>query len=129
MTEISVGAPLSGTDGPAGAALEGAATMLRRAANLHTGLAGLLLLLALAAATRLVPGLYDVVRSVFLVRYGGAGDAALAIVVIFALVNISALLVIMVSVLAREIWALPGLVLLLLVNVAVLIAMGYTPGL
>ncbi len=129
MTETSVGVPMSGTDGPAGAALEGAAKVLRRAANLHTALAGLMLLVAVVAASRLVPGLYDLVRSVFLARYGGAGDAALAIVIIFALVNISALLVIMVSVLAREIWALPGLLLLMVVNLAVLLIMGYTPSL
>ena len=129
MTEASVRTQMSDTDGTEGIILDATATVLRYGAIVHSALVGLTLLFALAASTRLVPGLYDLAQRFLLVSYNGAGDAALAIVIILSLVNISALLVIMVSVLAREIWALPGLFLLVGANVVVLLALGYTPAL
>ncbi|MCC6616859.1 MAG: hypothetical protein IT320_25525 [Anaerolineae bacterium] len=129
MAEAALYSQITETDGVAGVALETAARVLRRGALLHALLAGLMLIFALLASTRLVPSLYDLAQQLFLLSYGGASDAALAIVIIFSLVNISALLVIMVSVLAREIWALPGLLVLALANAAVLLVLGYTPAL
>ena len=55
--------------------------------------------------------------------------SALAIVILLALLNASLLLVVMVGVLAREVWALPAAILLMVANGAALIIFGYTPAL
>ena len=67
--------------------------------------------------------------SALLSGFSGADDAAVAVVILLVLLNISLLLVLMVGVLAREIWVLPGLALALLVNLAALLLAGFTPAL
>lgn len=74
-----------------------------------------------------VPNLLDLMQNALLFRYTGGADAALAIVVLLTLLNMSVFLVLMVGVLAREIWALPAVWLLPVVNVIGLALLGFTP--
>jgi hypothetical protein len=108
-------------------ALDRVAQVLRQCIVAHgvvlIGLVGA----SLIAAARLVPGLFGIMQNVGLGRYGGAGDAATAIIILFGLVNISALMVTTVSILAREGWSLPGLIFLMTANLLALIFWGYTP--
>jgi hypothetical protein len=87
----------------------------------------LVLVAALVAAAGVVANLFTTLQGVLLFRYGGAADTAVALVILALLVNISLLLVLMVAVLARELWALAGLVLLAVANVVALALLGFTP--
>jgi hypothetical protein len=87
------------------------------------------LLLAAVAGMRLVPDLFVTLQSVLLGRYTGSADTALALVILITLLNLSAFLVLMVGVVARELWALPALWVLVLLNGAALFLLGYTPAL
>lgn len=103
------------------------AWIFRTAALAHGVLAGLLAALALAAAAGLLS--FDTVRGLLLINYGGPADSAAAIVVLFALLNVSLFLVLMVGVTAREIWLPPAVLIVLAGNAAALIGLGHTPGL
>ncbi len=107
--------------------LEQAGAILQRGAIANAIVAGVALLLGLIAGLRVIP--FSLLQSVLLIRYGGAADSALAIVILMALLDLSLLLVVMVGVLAREIWALPALILLAVANLAALIGLGFTPAL
>ncbi len=96
--------------------LSRAGGILQRGAFVNAGIAGVVLLLGVIAATRVIPNLFETLRGVLLLRYAGTGDFALAIVILLALLNLSLLLVVMVGVVAREIWTLPALVLLVIGN-------------
>ncbi len=87
----------------------------------------LCLLLALAGGLGLIPNLFDSLQGLLLGRVTVAGDTALAIVILLLLLNLSLLLVLMVGVLAREIWALPGIWIVAAVNLLMIPALGYTP--
>jgi hypothetical protein len=94
-------------------------------ANAVTAL--LVLIAALVAASGAVANLFPTLQGALLFRYGGAADTAVALVILALLVNVSLLLVLMVAVLARELWALVGLVLLVIANVLALALLGFTP--
>ena len=109
--------------------LNRAGDILQRGALVNAGIAVLVLLLGLIAGTHIIPNLFETLRGVLLLRYAGSGDFALAIVILLALLNLSLLLVVMVGVVAREIWTLPALILLVIGNVAALVLTGFTPAL
>jgi hypothetical protein len=109
--------------------LEQGARILRWGAILNSALAVTVLLLAAVAGMRLVPDLFVTLQSVLLGRYTGSADTALALVILITLLNLSAFLVLMVGVVARELWALPALWVLVLLNGAALFLLGYTPAL
>jgi hypothetical protein len=110
-------------------ALDDIAAILRRGVFAN-GIAALVaILLALLAASGVVPALFNILQSVLLAFYAGAQDGALALVIMGLLVNASLLMVLMVGVLARETWSLVGLGLLVLGNAVALIVLGFTPGL
>lgn len=109
--------------------LENGARILRWGAVLNTVLAVVVLLLAAVAGMRLIPDLFITLQSVLLARYPGSPDTALALVILITLLNMSAFLVLMVGVVARELWALPALWVLVILNGAALFLLGYTPAL
>ncbi len=86
------------------------------------------LLLSLIAASRIIDGLFGLLQRVLLFAYPGADDAALALVLLFTVINMGSLLVLMVGVMAREIWTPVALVALAVLNLVLLVAYGYTPG-
>lgn len=109
--------------------LQDGAGTLRLGALVYAGIAIVVLLLAATAGIRVIPNLFDLLRGILLARYTGAADTALALVFLMTLVNVSAFLILMVGVTARELWALPALWLLVGLNVAALVLLGYTPSL
>src|SRR5215216_1273291 len=109
--------------------LERAGSILQWGALANAIVAAAGVILGLVAGLRIIPNLFGILQSVLLLRFTGAADAALAVVILLALLNLSLLLVTMVGVLAREIWTLPALVLLILGNLAALILLGFTPAL
>ncbi|HLU11087.1 MAG TPA: hypothetical protein VK003_15555, partial [Oceanobacillus sp.] len=125
MTEIA----LQDSINPRDQRLEYGARILRWGAVLNTALAVIVLLLAAAAGSRLIPDLFITLQGVLLARYTGTADTALALVILIALLNMSAFLVLMVGVVARELWALPALWVLVLLNGIALFVLGYTPAL
>ncbi|MCY4022045.1 MAG: hypothetical protein OXF32_01205 [Anaerolineaceae bacterium] len=86
----------------------------------------LTLLLALAGALRLWPGYFATAQGLLAGGLTLAPDTAMAVVMLLLLADGGLLLVLMTGVLAREFWALPGLGLLLLVNLAGLLLGGLT---
>ncbi len=74
-------------------------------------------------------GLFPTLADVLIGGYGGAADTALLVVVLLALANLSALLVLMVGVLAQELWAPVGLLALIGGNIALLLIFGFLPAL
>jgi hypothetical protein len=72
---------------------------------------------------------YETLRGLLLFRDLGPADAALTVVILLGGLNAGVLLVLMVGVMARELWALPALWILVGVNAAALVILGFTPGL
>lgn len=114
---------------PREARLERAARALRLGAYASAGVAALVLLAALVAGVLGAGGFIETLGRVLLFSYSGVQDTALAVVTLLALVNASLLLVVMVAVLARELWALPALALFVAGNIAALVLLGFTPAL
>lgn len=108
---------------PRDAHLADAARWLRRGALLNGGIAVLTLLFGIIAAVRLIP--FETLRDVLLFNYAGSADTALAIMILLALINVSFMLVLMVGVLAREMWTFPVLWLLALANGLLLFVLGW----
>jgi hypothetical protein len=109
--------------------LERAASILRFGAFASVAVAVGVLVIGFIAGLDIIPGFLDALRVGLLFRFNGGGDAAMAIVALASLVNMSLFLVLMVGVLAREIWALPGTILHILANIGALALIGYTPAL
>jgi hypothetical protein len=109
--------------------LERGAAILQRGAFANAIIAAACVILGLVAGLRIIPDLFGILQSILLFRFVGAADAALAVVILLALLNVSLLLVVMVGILAREIWMLPALVLLIIGNAAALVLLGFTPAL
>lgn len=107
--------------------LERAAGVLRWGAIANGILVGLLLVAALLAGLRAFPTLFDTLQTLLLGRALIAPDASLAVVIFLLLVDISLLLVLMVGVLAREIWVLGAIWLVVAVNVAAALLLGFYP--
>jgi hypothetical protein len=106
-----------------------AARVLRRGTILNGVVIVIALVAVLIAVTRILPDLFATLSSLMMFRYLGPDDTAVGIMLLVTLVNVSALLVTMVSVMAREAWSVPGLILLILANFAAIGIWGYTPGL
>jgi ABC-2 type transport system permease protein len=109
--------------------LEQAAVILRWGALANGAVVALLLVLAFIGGLKIVPNLFNTLQTLLLGRVAVDPDAAVAIVILTVLVNISLLLVLMVGVLARELWALGGLWLAAAINVAALVLLGFLPAL
>jgi hypothetical protein len=117
------------TADPREARLGRAAAVFRWGAIINGVVAGLILLLGLLGGLGAISGVFPALHQVLLGRVTGADDAAVAGVILLINLNISALMVLMVGVLAREIWGMLGAWLLALVNLAGLFALGFTPAL
>ena len=109
--------------------LSRAGDILQWGAIANAGVAVLVLLLGLIAGTHVVANLFDTLRGLLLIRYAGSADLALEVVILLALLNLSLLLVVMVGVVAREVWAIPALIVLIIGNLAALVLLGFTPAL
>ncbi len=107
--------------------LERGAAVLRWGAFVNGALVGVLLLAGLLGGIGLVPDLFTSLQAVLLGRAAVAADASLAVVILLVLVDISLLLVLMVGVLAREIWVLAAIWLVILVNGAAAALLGFIP--
>ncbi|MDL1901698.1 hypothetical protein FBR02_13110 [Anaerolineae bacterium CFX9] len=101
---------------------------LRWSALMAGAVALVCMALALIAAL-FSPSLFDSLRSVLLFRYAGSADTALAIVTLSLLANLSLFLVVAAGVIAREVWSIPALIGIGLLNTAALVALGLTPAL
>lgn len=109
--------------------LSDAAGVLGIGAVVHAIFAGVIFLLGALSGIGVLSDLPTLLRSVFLFGYSGAADTALAILILLSLLATSLLLVTMVGIMAREIWALPVMAVLVILAVAALILIGFTPGL
>jgi hypothetical protein len=109
--------------------LERAAAALRWGAVANGAIVGLLLVAALLGGLRAFPTLFASLQTLMLGRAQIAPDAALAVVIFLLLVDISLLLVLMVGVLAREVWVLAAIWLVITVNVAAVVLLGFYPAL
>jgi ABC-2 type transport system permease protein len=107
--------------------LERAAGVLRWGAIVSGGLVVVLLAAALLGGVGVIPGLFPALQNLLLGRAPLAADAALSVVILLLLVDISLLLVLMVGVLAREFWSIPAVWLVAAVNVGAVILLGFTP--
>jgi hypothetical protein len=114
---------------PREARLERAGRGLLWGAIANGALTILIMLLALAGGLRLVPNLFPTLHSSLLARFPGADDAAVAAVILLTQLNISFLLVVMVGVLAREVWSLLGILAIIGANIAAIVVLGFTPAL
>lgn len=101
-----------------------AAAMLRWGAILH------IIVLVVALGSSITQGLginiLPTLKNALLFRFGGSADTAMAITMMLVMVNMSAMLVLMVGILAREVWAFIAVWLLAIGNIALLVWMGYT---
>ena len=109
--------------------LERAAGVLRWGAIANGVVAGLLIVAALLAGLRAFPTLFASLHTLLLGRAQIAPDAALAVVIFLLLVDISLLLVLMVGVLAREVWVLGAIWVVMAANVAAAVVLGFYPAL
>lgn len=109
--------------------LERGARFLRWGAIINGGLAILTMVLALLGGLRLIPDLFPSLHNILIARFPGGDDAAVAAVVLLTQLNISFSLVLMVGILAREAWSFVALWLLVALNAAALILLGFTPAL
>jgi ABC-2 type transport system permease protein len=106
--------------------LQQSASIVRRGAVACAAVAGLVVLAALLAVMQVLP--YETLRGLLLFRDVGPADAGLTVVVLLSLLNTGVLLVLMVGIMARELWTLPALWILAAVNLAALVLLGFTPG-
>ncbi|MBL8166182.1 MAG: hypothetical protein JNJ61_29635 [Anaerolineae bacterium] len=109
--------------------LQQGALILRWAAIINVALTGLLIVLAFLGGAGIIPNLFATLHNLLLARTPGADDASVAAVALILQVNISLLLVLMVGVLARELWALAGIWVLVIANIVALVLLGLTPAL
>jgi ABC-2 type transport system permease protein len=109
--------------------LERAASILRWSAVINGLLAVVVFALGVLAGIGLVPGLFSTLQQILLFRAPIADDAATAAIILALQLNISAALVMMIGVVARELWALVGVWLLVILNTIALVLWGFTPAL
>lgn len=108
--------------------LEKAANVLRWGAILNAVLAGLLLLATIVlTVTGAQSGTLTLFHDTLLMQYTGPTDTAIAITIMLLLTNISLLLVLMVGILAREIWVILGIPAVIIANILVVVLLGFTP--
>lgn len=109
--------------------LEQGATILRYGAIINGAVTVMLFILALLGGLGVIPNLFTTLHSILLGRTPSPDDASVAATILLVQLDISLLLVIMVGILAREVWALVGIWLLVAVNIASVILLGFTPAL
>ena len=109
--------------------LERAARVLRWGGVVNGAAALVVMALAFVGGALGLPDLFAALHGLLLGRAAGADDAAAAAVVLLLLLNLSLTLVLMVGVLARELWAVAGLVIVIAANLAALLLLGFTPAL
>jgi hypothetical protein len=109
--------------------LERGAAALRWGAVISAALAGLVFLLAALGGLQIIPNIFPLLQNLALSRAGGSSDAAAAAVILLLQIDLSLLLVMMIGVQARETWALVGVWVLALANIAAIALLGFTPGL
>jgi hypothetical protein len=114
---------------PREARLERGAAILRWGAIANGVLAAAIVVATVLGAMRVLPNAASMLHGIFLSRALSADDAAIVSIVLSILVNISILLVLMVGILAREVWALAGVWLLAGVNLIGLLLFGFVPAL
>jgi ABC-2 type transport system permease protein len=108
--------------------LERGALVLRIGAILNMVATVLMFGAVLAGGTGLVSGMFSIVHSVLLMNYNGTDELAIAITFLLMQANVAALLVAMVGTLAREVWTFLALLLILIGDIALLVLLGFTPG-
>lgn len=109
--------------------LSDAADVLRLGAIASAVFGGIIALLGALSGVGIARDLPGLLRSIFLFSFNGTADTAMAILILLSLLATSLLLVTMVGVLAREIWAFPAMVFIALLVIIGLILIGFTPGL
>jgi ABC-2 type transport system permease protein len=102
-----------------------AATVLRWGAMSNGAL--LVLLAILSWMTSTGANLLPTLKATLFFRFSGADDVALAFVMLLLMINLSAMLVVMVGLMAREIWGFVAVWLLVAGNIALAVLYGYTP--
>ncbi len=107
--------------------LERGEFILRWGAIINGVLTCLVFVLALLGGLRILPNLFPTLHNLLLGRVVIGDDAAVAEVILLLQLDISFLLVIAVGLLAREVWALAGVWILVAVNVLAVVLMGFTP--
>ncbi len=104
-----------------------AAGVLRWGAILNAVAFAVLLVMAWLAAGGMT--ILPTLKSALFFRFPGADDQALAFVILLITVNSAALLVVMVGLMAREVWGFAAVWLLLIINGALAFLYGFTPAL
>jgi ABC-2 type transport system permease protein len=107
--------------------LERGASVLKWGAIANAVLSVVFLVLALLGGLGIIPNLFTTLHNLVLARTPGSDDAAVAAVILLTQLNISFLLVVMVGVLAREIWSFVVVWLIAIVNGVLLLLLGFTP--
>jgi hypothetical protein len=107
--------------------LNRAARVLQWAAIVCGAFSVLLIVIGVIAAVSANSGLFSTLQQTLLIRYPGAADTAVAVLVLLTQLNLSLLLVMMVGVLAREIWVIPAMLILAVANIASIFILGFTP--
>lgn len=114
---------------PREARLERAGDILRWGAIANGAVVLLIVVGSILSAADASPDLLTKMTDLMLGRFGGADDVALMAITLALLANISVLLVVMVGVLAQELWALLLAWVVVAVNGVALVWVGFTPGL
>jgi hypothetical protein len=107
--------------------LERGAAVLRLGAVLNGIAAILMFLVVLAGSSGMAQGAFLFVHDTMLLNFRGADDVALAITFLLFQSNVAALLVTMVGALARELWTLVLMIVVVVGNLALLVLLGFTP--
>jgi ABC-2 type transport system permease protein len=107
--------------------LERGATVLKWGAIANAALSVVVLVLAFLGGIRVIPNLFPTLHNLLLGRTAGGDDASVAAVLLLVQLNIGYMLVVMVGALAREVWSVVALWLGVVVNVAALLLLGFTP--
>jgi ABC-2 type transport system permease protein len=109
--------------------LERGAAVLKWGAIANGALSIIALLLAFLGGLRLIPNLFPMLHTALLGRTAGGDDASVAAVLLLLQLNIGYILVVMVGALAREVWSIAALWVGVVVNIAALLLLGFTPAL
>lgn len=106
-----------------------AVSWLRRGVLAQSAVALLILLLGVVGGLQGAQELLDTLRQTLLFNYTGAGDAAVLLLILLSLANVSALLILAVAGQAQEAWVLPGIALLIIADLLLLVLLGWLPAL
>lgn len=121
--------PLQGGLTPREIRLKRAAEILRWGAIANGIAAALVFVLAVAAALHISDGLFASFHGLLLSGFNGGDDIALFTLILLITANVSVLLLLVVGILAQEMWALILVWLWTAVNVGLLLLLGFLPAL